>query len=86
MNTPKVEKGAWIRLVVLIVALLNSAFLILGQPLLDIGESDVEAAVNSIYLAVSAVGVVIAAIVAWWKDNDFTLWARKHKKPKKPKK
>ncbi len=66
MNQPQGATAATIaRTVTLVIALLNSIFATVGLPLLDIEE-------NLIYEGASAVFLVIAAGVAWWKNNSFT--------------
>lgn len=73
MNTKqKISKGTIIRTTVLFITLLNSILMVFGKQMLPIGESDVEGAVNAVYAAISAVAVVIASIVTWWKNNSFT--------------
>lgn len=73
MTEPKkVTKGTIIRTIVLFIALVNAILMMFGKQMLPIGESDIEGAVNAVYAAISAVAVVIASIVTWWKNNSFT--------------
>lgn len=73
MNTQqKISKGTIIRTIVLLITLVNSVLMMFGKQLLPIGENEVEGAVNAVYAAISAVAVVIASLVTWWKNNSFT--------------
>lgn len=79
----KISKGTIIRTTVLFITLLNSILMMFGKQMLPIGESDIEGAVNAVYAAISAVAVVIASIVTWWKNNSFTKAAIAADKKKK---
>lgn len=79
-KVPKVSAGAIIRGAVLAIAILNGILLMFGQQALPIGEVDIELAVNAVYAAISAIAVIVAAAVAYWKDNDITRRARSLKK------
>lgn len=73
---PVISKGALIRTIVLVIALVNSVTAMFGLQLLPIGEEEVENAVNAVYAAVSAILLIVAAVVSWWKNNNFTKKAR----------
>lgn len=61
----KVSTGTIIRTVVLVIALVNQILTACGINPLPFSDDE-------IYSGVSAVVTVIAAIVAWWKNNSFT--------------
>lgn len=63
-----IETGTIVRTVVLIVALINMALTSFGKNPLPFSDDEV-------YSGVSAVITVVAALVAWWKNNSFTLKA-----------
>ncbi len=56
---------AIVRLVVLAVLLLNQTLIVMGWNPLPFSEDE-------IYEGVSSVATVVAAIVAWWKNNSVT--------------
>lgn len=64
----KVTKETIARTVVLALALLNQILAIAGRGQIAIAEND-------IYQIVSLVATIASAIVAWWKNNSFTLEA-----------
>lgn len=76
MNVPKISKGTIIRTIILFIAMVNGILAMFGQQLLPIGEGEVEIAVNAVYAAISAIAVIVATALAWWKNNDFTKKAR----------
>ena len=86
MNTPKIDKGAIVRTIVLLIALINGIMAMFGKQLLPVSEDDVNNAVNTVYATISAILVIVATVATWWKDNNFTKWARDNKKPTKNKK
>lgn len=65
-----ISKGTIVRTVVLVVALINSVLTMTGKNPLPFSDDEV-------YSGVSAVVTVVAALVAWWKNNSFTLAAIK---------
>lgn len=79
-QTPKITAGAVIRAAILAIALINGILLMFGQQALPVGEADIELAVNAVYAAISAIAVIVAAVIAYWKDNDITKRARNWKK------
>lgn len=79
-NAPKITTGTIIRFIVLLVFLINMTLTMFGNPPLNVGEADIEIAVNAVYAAISAIGLIIAALVGYWKDNDITERARNWKK------
>ena len=58
-----------VRLIVSIVAVINSACAIAGQPLLDLGEDQITGVVNVVVL-------VAAWVWGFWKNNNFTQAAK----------
>ncbi|MCM3616163.1 phage holin [Sutcliffiella horikoshii] len=64
-----VSKGAWFRIVFLIFALVNQLLVVYGKSPLPFTEAQLEQIFSLLWTAV-------AAIIAWWKDNDWTEKAR----------
>jgi SPP1 family holin len=77
MSIPKISKGAWIRTIVLALSLANGVLVMNDKQPLPISDEDI----NNL---VSAIAVVAAAGLAWWKDNAFTKKARIKKKQTEP--
>lgn len=69
---PKVNTGTIIRSVALFVALTNQFLAMFGHSPLPFNTEAVEMFASTLFLG-------IAAIAAWWKDNDITLTARLRK-------
>ncbi len=65
----EITKSTWIRTIVLVIALINNALALFGKSPLPIAEEQVEALVSMIF-------TILAALVAWWKNNSFTMAAR----------
>jgi SPP1 family holin len=80
---PKITAGTVIRFLVLLLALVNQSLIMAGNPPLPIDEGQISSAVESLYLGGSIVVSVVAAIVAYWKDNDVTKKARVEKQETK---
>lgn len=76
MNIPKISVGAWVRTIVLIVTLINGALAMFGKQLLPINEDTINNVVNTGYALFSAIALIVASLVAWWRNNDFTKKAR----------
>lgn len=66
----KITKGTIIRTLCLIIALTNQILAVFGKSPLPIDDTTVE-------LLVSTLATVILALINWWKNNDFTLNARR---------
>lgn len=66
------DKMMIIRTVVLFVALLNQALVLAGFSPLPFTDEQVEKGLTAVF-------TVVAAIWAWWKDNDVTRKARERK-------
>jgi len=66
----EITKGTIIRTICLIVALANQVLAIFGKSPLPIDDATIE-------LIVSTGATLIFSIIAWWKNNDFTLNARR---------
>ncbi len=64
-----VSKGAWFRIVFLAFALLNQLLVVYGKSPLPFTEAELEQLFSLIWTSV-------AAVIAWWKDNDWTEKAR----------
>lgn len=69
-NNAPFDKGMIARAIVLFVALFNQVLVMSGFSPLPFEDAAVENAVTSTF-------VVVAALVAWWKDNDVTYKARR---------
>ena len=67
---PTITKGTIIRTLCLIIALTNQILAIFGKSPLPIDDATVE-------LLVSTLATAILALINWWKNNDFTLNARR---------
>lgn len=76
MNFVKPSKGTVIRTIVLLIALMNMLLATQGKAPLGIDETMVNGTVEAIYEAVSYVLMVVASLVAWWKNNSITLAAQ----------
>lgn len=60
-----ISAGTVARTIVLVLALLNQALSAAGKSVLPIEDAQIEALVTTLW-------TVIAALVAWWKNNSFT--------------
>ena len=58
-----------VRLIVSIVAVINSSCAMAGQPILDLGEDQITSVVNVVVL-------VAAWVWGFWKNNNFTQAAK----------
>ena len=67
---PTITKGTIARTICLIVALANQLLAIFGKSPLPIDDATIE-------LMVSTMATIILAVINWWKNNDFTLNARR---------
>lgn len=61
----KVSPSTIARAIVLALALINTVFALLGWTPLDIDQT-------VIYQLVSAAAIVIASVIAYWKNNSWT--------------
>ena len=66
----EITKGTIIRTICLIVALANQVLAAFGKSPLPIEDATVE-------LLVSTIVTIVLALISWWKNNDFTLNARR---------
>ncbi|ART76433.1 phage holin [Sutcliffiella horikoshii] len=64
-----ISKGAWFRIVFLAFALVNQLLVVYGKSPLPFTEAQLEQLFSLVWTAV-------AALVAWWKDNDWSEKAR----------
>lgn len=65
-----ITAGTVARTIILALALVNQVLSALGRPLLPIEDAQVETLVTTGW-------TVVAAMVAWWKNNSFTAAAQK---------
>ncbi|WP_226681371.1 phage holin [Sutcliffiella horikoshii] len=68
-----VSKGAWFRIVFLVFALVNQLLVVYGKSPLPFSEEQLEQLFSLVWTSV-------AALIAWWKDNDWTKKARSRTK------
>ncbi len=61
----KIEKGTIIRTIVLALALINQLLIASGKTVIEVGEPEVSALINTLF-------TIITAVLAWWKNNSFT--------------
>lgn len=61
----KITAGTISRTVVLLLALVNQVLLMCGVQAIPIADEDINTIVSTLW-------TVIAALVAWWKNNSFT--------------
>lgn len=73
LNPVPVDKGAVIRTVVLIVALVNQLLVSAGYSPLPFDDAGVE-------LFVSSAFTVAISLITWWKNNNLTRKARQRDK------
>ena len=64
-----ITAGTLARTIILAMALVNQVLSALGRPLLPIEDAQIETLVTTGW-------TVIAALVAWWKNNSFTAAAQ----------
>lgn len=60
-----ISAGTIARTIILILALVNQVLSAAGKPVLPIEDAQIEALVSTLW-------TVVAALVAWWKNNSFT--------------
>ena len=65
-----ITAGTLARTIILALALINQILSAAGHPVLPIEDAQVETLVSTAW-------TVIAALVAWWKNNSFTAAAQK---------
>ena len=65
-----ITAGTLARTIILALALINQILSATGHPVLPIEDAQVETLVPTAW-------TVIAALVAWWKNNSFTAAAQK---------
>ena len=64
----KITSGTLARTIILALALINQVLSMCGIAVLPIEDAQVETIVTTLW-------TVIAAVVAWWKNNSFTAQA-----------
>ena len=65
MTTIKISAGTIARTIILLLALINQCLSMAGVSPLPIEDKQVEAIITTAW-------TVIAALIAWWKNNSFT--------------
>lgn len=65
-----ITAGTLARTIILALALINQLLSAAGHPVLPIEDAQVETLVSTAW-------TVIAALIAWWKNNSFTAAAQK---------
>lgn len=65
----KISSGTIARTVILVLALANQILLMLGVQAIPIADEDINTVVSTLW-------TVVSALVAWWKNNSFTVAAR----------
>lgn len=68
-----VSKGAWFRVVFLVLALVNQVLVMMDKSPIPVNSEQLE----QLY---TLTWTVVASLIAWWKDNDWTEKARKRLK------
>ena len=61
----KISKGTLIRTIILALALINQVLAMLGISPLNIADDDISTVISTAW-------TIIAAVIAWWKNNSFT--------------
>ena len=61
----KISKGTLIRTIILALALINQVLAMLGLSPLNIADDDISTVISTAW-------TIVAAVVAWWKNNSFT--------------
>lgn len=64
-----ITAGTLARTIILALALINQILSATGHPVLPIEDAEVETLVSTAW-------TVIAALIAWWKNNSFTAAAK----------
>ena len=64
-----ITAGTLARTIILALALINQVLSATGHPVLPIEDAQVETLVSTAW-------TVIAALIAWWKNNSFTAAAK----------
>ena len=65
MTTNKISAGTIARTIILLLALINQCLSMAGGSPLPIEDEQVETIITTAW-------TVIAALIAWWKNNSFT--------------
>ena len=61
----KISKGTLIRTIILALALVNQVLAMLGISPLNIADDDISTVISTAW-------TIVAAIIAWWKNNSFS--------------
>ena len=61
----KISKGTLIRTIILALALVNQVLAMIGISPLNIADDDISTVISTAW-------TIIAAVVAWWKNNSFS--------------
>ena len=65
-----ITAGTLARTIILALALINQVLSVTGHPVLPIEDAQIETLVTTGW-------TVVAALIAWWKNNSFTAAAQK---------
>ena len=65
----EITKSTIARTIILALALINQVLSATGHPVIPIENTDVETLVSTAI-------TIITAVIAWWKNNSFTMAAR----------
>lgn len=74
-DVPSITVGTIVRTILLAIGIVNLILTCTGHSPLPFDSDDVNMTVSAIYQAV-------VSVIAWWKDNDFTIKARLRKAEK----
>jgi len=69
MNDTKISTGTIVRTVCLVLALVNQVLSATGHSVIPIENEQVETVITTLI-------TVVTSLIAWWKNNSFTLQAR----------
>ena len=61
----KISKGTLIRTIILALALINQVLAMFGISPLNIADDDISTVISTAW-------TIVAAIIAWWKNNSFS--------------
>lgn len=65
LNLRGVTTGTWVVTVSLVLSLVNTVLKLFGLDVLPINEEQIASAVSAVWL-------VVSAIIAWWNNNSVT--------------
>ncbi|MGD6832818.1 phage holin [Sutcliffiella halmapala] len=68
-----ISKGAWFRIVFLVLALVNQVLVMMDKSPIPVNSEQLEQLYTLIW-------TIVASVIAWWKDNDWSKKARQRVK------